>query len=570
LLVLLASLLRLNHLDFESLFMDELQQTYLYSNSYYSMIEAAARQQQPPLDYWIGKLFLLFGNTDFTVRLPAALFGVASVWLLYRIIGRETQPSIAFAAAVTMAILPYHIYFSQYARPYAIAIFFFLALLHCLQIIANSAEMRWSRYIVLFVVSFCFLMSRTLAPLAVMGAIILMVVVATTLKYTRYSDKVPLTTRRLMAVLGAIMLALVAYTPFLLNITQVSGRYLKAKSSMLDTIANGFANFSLVPMWQSYITQTEPLGWILLPLLIAAYWQAVVTNKLFLRFAAILLPVVIVINLFVFQAKVNYTFRPPYAIYLLPMILLFAAIGLRGILEKVPHSKQFAARVSVALLAVLVTGFTLHSTLQFKALRKVSDWRALAHYFQTPQADQQVLIFGTLNPYSTWEPRFYGFPRYYHGNYQFANLAGLPGVVSNLQQIQLNPVLIMFYYRDYFLTPDSSYPFHPAMAYPMSLDISKIEQDSTLKLVKFTSFYVISLDQPRQNTLESVRALSEKILAHYPDNFSWVELQIVAATIKRHIGDDSWQSQLQHAIEITPPEYRATVQQIAKTLAQTS
>ena len=54
LLAIMTLFLRLHHLDFESLFMDEIRQVSFYENSINEIIANAASQQQPPLDYWIG------------------------------------------------------------------------------------------------------------------------------------------------------------------------------------------------------------------------------------------------------------------------------------------------------------------------------------------------------------------------------------------------------------------------------------------------------------------------------------------------------------------------------------
>jgi len=569
-LIMVALLLRLHNLEFESLFQDEIRQVELYGESYSEIFRQAARQQQPPLDYWIGKVFLSLGNTDFIARLPAVLFGAAGVWLLFLILCKETRLSIATGMAAVMAVLPYHIYFSQYARPYAIAIFLFLALIYCLQTIVTHSVIRWRHFLALFIISFCFLMSRTLAPLVTLAALLLITAIAISLKFTRYADEIPFSTRLLATVLGVIVLALAIYAPILFAILDVSGRYVKQQTGVLQFISNGLTNFSLRPMWQSYVTQLEPLGWILLPLVISAYAFFTATKSVLMRFLLILLPVAMILNLFIFLSKVNYTFRPTYPIYLSPTILILSAVTLQHILHKFPQLSKPSAKAIATLLIIGITGFTLNSTSQFKSLRKVSDWRALAQFLEPMPPEKNIFVFGSLNPYSNWEPSFLGFPRYFHGTYNWANLAGLPKALPTMHKTQLNPVFIMYYYRDYYLTPNSTYPFHPAMAYPMTLDFTDVERDPALKLTKFTSFFVLTLAQPAQNTLDNIQALAERILTHHPDSYSWIELQLVLAAIKRYKGDETWRYNLQHAIDISPPEFRDKVQSIASRLSENS
>ena len=88
LLIGLSLILRIHHLDHESLWMDEIRQTSYYANSLTEIIDKAASQSQPPLDYWIGHFVNFLSNGDFAVRLPAALFGTGSVLLLVLLISQ--------------------------------------------------------------------------------------------------------------------------------------------------------------------------------------------------------------------------------------------------------------------------------------------------------------------------------------------------------------------------------------------------------------------------------------------------------------------------------------------------
>lgn len=67
------------------------------------------------------------GETALALRLPAALFGVAGVWVLYRL-GREVAgPATGILAAALLAVSYHHVFFSQNARGYTALLFFYLA-----------------------------------------------------------------------------------------------------------------------------------------------------------------------------------------------------------------------------------------------------------------------------------------------------------------------------------------------------------------------------------------------------------------------------------------------------------
>ncbi len=75
-------------------------------------------------------VFLPAGDTELWARLPAALFGILSVWAIFvvgrRILGEREAVVAAFLAAVSTSF----IYFSQQARAYTIFLFFSLVSLY--------------------------------------------------------------------------------------------------------------------------------------------------------------------------------------------------------------------------------------------------------------------------------------------------------------------------------------------------------------------------------------------------------------------------------------------------------
>lgn len=71
----------------------------------------------------------LLGESEFALRLPSFIFGVASIYLVY-VLGRQLfSPSVGLLAAAILTFFPWHIWHSQYARYYA-AVIFFVALMH--------------------------------------------------------------------------------------------------------------------------------------------------------------------------------------------------------------------------------------------------------------------------------------------------------------------------------------------------------------------------------------------------------------------------------------------------------
>ena len=73
----------------------------------------------------------LFGETPWALRLPAVLFGVASVWALWKLAREIVAEEQALLAALLMAVAYHHVWFSQNARGYTGLVFFGLLATLC-------------------------------------------------------------------------------------------------------------------------------------------------------------------------------------------------------------------------------------------------------------------------------------------------------------------------------------------------------------------------------------------------------------------------------------------------------
>lgn len=71
----------------------------------------------------------VFGEAPWALRLPAMIFGVASIWALWRLARTALGPAESLLAAALMAISYHHIWFSQNARGYTELMFWCLAAL---------------------------------------------------------------------------------------------------------------------------------------------------------------------------------------------------------------------------------------------------------------------------------------------------------------------------------------------------------------------------------------------------------------------------------------------------------
>jgi mannosyltransferase len=126
-LVVLGSLLRLYHLGFNSLWLDEIS-TYKYSiGSFEGMWQmmATGTDYSPPLFFFLEHFVLqAFGVSKWSMRLLPAFFSVLTIPAIY-LVGKEFQDKyVGLIAAAIFTFSPFLIYYAQDARPYSLALFF--------------------------------------------------------------------------------------------------------------------------------------------------------------------------------------------------------------------------------------------------------------------------------------------------------------------------------------------------------------------------------------------------------------------------------------------------------------
>ena len=126
-LIILALAWLLPDLDSESLHVDEGRQISPYVQGVIPSARQLMEQGQPPIDAVIGSLFVqAFGTSVFIARLPSALWAVVAVCAMYFVCRRWMGYVSALVTALVLLVNPIFLFYSQYARPYAITLALFL------------------------------------------------------------------------------------------------------------------------------------------------------------------------------------------------------------------------------------------------------------------------------------------------------------------------------------------------------------------------------------------------------------------------------------------------------------
>ena len=112
-------------LDSKGMWLDETFSVWLAGQDVPDMLGWIVRiDQHPPLYYLLLHYWMEFtGESPYQVRLLSVLFGTATIPVIYLIGKRMSGAAMGLAAAVFLALSPFHIYFAQEARMYTLLTF---------------------------------------------------------------------------------------------------------------------------------------------------------------------------------------------------------------------------------------------------------------------------------------------------------------------------------------------------------------------------------------------------------------------------------------------------------------
>jgi uncharacterized membrane protein len=115
----IAAMLRLHALD-SGLWLDEIFTYVNYARLPFGEIVSTYRDQNQHFLYSLlaHASIVIFGDSGWSLRLPAALFGTASIWALYLFAREVTNEREALLTAVLLTFSYHHVWFSQNARGY--------------------------------------------------------------------------------------------------------------------------------------------------------------------------------------------------------------------------------------------------------------------------------------------------------------------------------------------------------------------------------------------------------------------------------------------------------------------
>ncbi len=147
-LTVVALALRLWDLGGASFWQDEVLTREIIAPGWNGLIwRGASISSTPPLYYAIERLFFLLSPTEWSLRLPSAIFGALTVPLLFRLASLLTDRQTGVVAALLLTFSPFHLWYSQDARPYTLFMLLTLAsTLSLLHLLKAPDKKQWFLY----------------------------------------------------------------------------------------------------------------------------------------------------------------------------------------------------------------------------------------------------------------------------------------------------------------------------------------------------------------------------------------------------------------------------------------
>ena len=349
-ITLAALVLRIVSLN-NDLWIDELTPVRAYRDA--SMLQVAVTYTSSNnhlLNTWlVNACIRLFGQHEWAIRLPAMLWGTATIPALYWVARQAMSRFASLSAALLLAVSYHHIFFSQNARGYSA--YLFLSLVSSVLLVkalGSDRRSTWVAFVVTTVVNFAALLISgfVFAAHVIVGGLAVLTV-------KRQGGPWAPLLRRLVGVFG-----LITFLGFQLYAAAIPQMYVLMRTVYTES-TSGYSLFSLELVTEITRGLTAGFGTGLLlgaiPFLgLAVVGYVILMRRHWILALALTLPCVLQTVLLIVQGL---TFSPRFYILALPLAIMVVVQALTSASEVVARrlrrSDNFAWWCTVAGIVVL-------------------------------------------------------------------------------------------------------------------------------------------------------------------------------------------------------------------------
>jgi len=367
-LTAIGTFLRLYHLDYNSIWLDE-GATYEISRHTLSHIwkVVADGEFNPPLFFWLEHFMLIPGNNEISLRLLPALIGTCTIPLVY-LIGKEIlDDNTGLASAAFITFSPFHILYSQDGRAYTTVLFFFtLALYFFLRALKSRSLRHWAAFGLFSALSF-YTHFYIAIPLII---IVLYGLITESLSVKKTADSIRnLLTGVFLSLVISLPLIIIT-VPLIIRRTAAPPPYGIQGLPIVTTTLNQMLNES---------------SWLTGFLLLLSLWGVFNLWRKERKSAALLL-ICIAVPLTV---SIPLSLRMPLHPRCLIFLITFFALALSCAFAPLFTWKKWTLYIVIVLLCIL-NAFTL---INYYSHYSTEDWRGATRYFSEISHQDDAIVF---------------------------------------------------------------------------------------------------------------------------------------------------------------------------------
>lgn len=388
-ILLLGTALRVYRLNSESIWHDEAVNVTIAQKGFSEMVSGIITyDNHPPLYYILLHFWMrLFGSSELSTRLLSAIFGILSIYMVYKVGEVSFGERVGLIAAFLLALFQFHIRYSQEARGYTLLLFLTITSFFFLLKALTRGELKYFAYY-----SFINILLIYTHPY---GLFILMAQnVYFLLTWTKHKTLF----RKWLAALG---ITITAFLPWILVfIKQFKG----AGQSMwpTPTLISGIANlsFTVVGTFLRFIYFDPPyltlatlavLGILfVLELTDFSHLRALVrdnASQMLLLFTWFLIPIFVP---FIISKLLLPIYNVRYMISCSVPLYLVIALIIIHLKKKIPVLVSLGLLGLVALLGLK----TYYNTMDYHK----EQWRQAVRYVETHARKEDLILLGTSHP----------------------------------------------------------------------------------------------------------------------------------------------------------------------------
>jgi mannosyltransferase len=427
-IVFLGAGLRLYHLGFNGFWFDEIGVANVaYAENILEILRISkSHVMAMPLDYLIAYLTSRVGNSEFILRLPAAIWGILSIVALY-FIARDMSEykAVPFYSAFLLAISPIHVYYSQELRFYAVLVFFVLAgALSLKKAIQFPAMKNWLIYHAVILIG-CFFHIYVLFVL-VLGGIWLFIIWLQKKNGGQVIGKFVITNINILIIVFAAVYLLTSNQHTGTVYTNVFQVILKAVAAGLGVMPYNFSRDNMFAVIVSIL--------FLIPFVYGLIHFLSGKAGLWNQGIALFIPVAVIL-LVGFDLVKAYFIQSRQFLFVLPFVLYVMAYGVFLIGVKISPDPQMENRYQRVLpvvflsIFIIVSGISLHQYYQTPK----SYVREIVQQLQYPDESENTIFI--TPPYDVGSFLYY-YQKIYGDKYA-GRLIGFEG--SDIDQLQFLP-----------------------------------------------------------------------------------------------------------------------------------